>query len=85
MSRITKKIYQVLKLNFGIKQTKITADTDLIQALNLSDWELELLYFKIENAFRIEIKNTFSKDEVSIKMLQNEIKESLHNFSANFK
>jgi hypothetical protein len=83
MSSINKKIYKILKMNFGIQETKISTHTNLIQAYNLCDWELELLYYKIENAFNIEIAASSPKDEISFEILKNEVYKSLYNYPHN--
>jgi hypothetical protein len=83
MLSINRKIYKILKINFGIQQTKISDNTNLIQAFNLCDWELELLYYKIENAFNIEITDSALKDEVSFKKLKDEVYKSLYHYTNN--
>ncbi len=79
MLSVNKKLYQVLRLNFGIQKTNISEHTNIIQAYNLCDWELELLYYKIENAFNIEIKKPVPKDEISFKKLEDAVLEILFN------
>ena len=79
MLSVNKKLYQVLRLNFGIQKTNISEHTNIIQAFNLCDWELELLYYKIENAFNIEIKKPVPKDEISFKKLEDAVLEILFN------
>jgi hypothetical protein len=77
MLYVNRKIYEILNSDFGIQQVKISENTNLIQAFNLCDWELELLYYKLEVAFKIEIKKTVPKDEMSFKTLQQAVNENL--------
>ncbi len=73
---IDKKIYQILKKNFGIKQSSISVTTNLTTEFNLCNWELDLLYAKLELAFGIEIKNPIPKKGICIKKIHQQIIEN---------
>jgi hypothetical protein len=77
MAPLTKTLSGILKLNFGICQSDISDSTNLIQEFNLCEWELELLYLKLEIAFNIEIKKKIPNDSLCLKELQREIKENM--------
>jgi hypothetical protein len=79
MLSVNRKIDKVLKINFGIQHCSISDHTNIIDAYNLCDWELELLYYKIESAFNIEIRKPAPRDEISLKKLQEEVKINLSN------
>jgi hypothetical protein len=78
MQMVNKKILRILKLSLGINQSYISDTTNLINEFNLCDWELELLYSKIELAFNIELKHPVPKDEICIGKLQKEITENIY-------
>ncbi len=77
MILINKKLYRILKSNFGINSTEITEDTNLIKDYNLCNWESELLFVKIENTFNININAPAPTDYISVKNLQTIVKENL--------
>lgn len=78
MLPINKKIIEILKLNFSIKHANISANTNLIKEFDLCDWELELLYSKLEIAFDIEIKEEVPKGAVCLGQLQKIIRENIY-------
>ncbi len=82
MLPVNKKIVQILKLNFGINYNSISEDTNLIKEFNLCDWELELLYSKLETAFNIELQNEVPKDDICIRELQREIRDNIYSKKA---
>jgi acyl carrier protein len=77
MLLINKKLYRILKSNFGINSSEISEDTNLIKDYNLCNWESELLFVKIENTFNININAPAPTDEISVKKLQIIVKENL--------
>jgi hypothetical protein len=79
MIPMNKKIFEILKLNFGIKRSNISKNTNLIKEFDLCDWELELLYSRLEIAFNIEIQHEVPKDNICIRELQREIRENIYN------
>lgn len=82
MPPVNKKIVQILKLNFGIYYTNISEGTNLSKDFNLYDWELELLYSKLEIAFNIELQNEVPKDQICTRELQREIRENIYSKKA---
>jgi hypothetical protein len=82
MIPVNKKLFEILKLNFGIKRSNISDNTNLIKEFDLCDWELELLYSRLEIAFNIEIQHEVPKDNICIRELQREIKENIYSKKA---
>ncbi len=82
MIPVNKKIFEILKLNFGIKRSNISKNTNLIKEFDLCDWELELLYSKLETAFNIELQHEVPKDVICIRELQREIRENIYSKKA---
>jgi acyl carrier protein len=78
MILINKKLYRILKSNFGINSSEISEDTNLIKDYNLCNWESELLFVKVENTFNININAPAPTDEISVKKLHNIVKETLY-------
>jgi hypothetical protein len=78
MLPVNKKIVQILKLNFGINYNSVSEDTNLIKEFNLCDWELELLYLKLEAAFNIELQNEVPEDDICMRELLREIRANIY-------
>lgn len=78
MGAVNKKISKILKLNFGIHRSNISDTTNLIKEFGLCDWELDLLYSKLEIAFNIEIHHKVPKDDVCVRELKKEIEDNIY-------
>jgi hypothetical protein len=82
MIPVNKKLFEILKLNFGIDRSAISSNTNLIKEFGLCDWELDLLYSKLEIAFNIEIQHDVPKDVICVRELQREIRENIYSKKA---
>lgn len=73
MADNNQRIMRILRRDFGISKTDIDTNTNLISQYNLCGWELELLYVKLEQAFKIQIDLPIPHDELSIVKLINDV------------
>ena len=64
---------RIISKEFGISKTEIDTNSNLISEYNLSGWELEWLYVKIESAFKIQIHLPIPNEDLSVKRLVNDV------------
>lgn len=64
---------RIISKEFGISKTEIDTNSNLISEYNLSGWELEWLYVKIEAAFKIQIHLPIPNEDLRLKRLVNDV------------
>jgi hypothetical protein len=82
MIQVDTKIIEILEVDFGINRSNISDCTNLINEFDWCEWELDLLYSKLEIAFNIEIHHEAQKDNICLKELQRKIGESIEGSKA---